>query len=266
MPTNQSQNIRKLKKNNDIKGLVEVVHKDKSKRLRRSALRALGKIGMDAVESLGELMYKSVEPEKSEIRNTLQKIVNVESLDKNKDTKGLIQALKSNCPELTMSAAKALGEMHETEAIEILCEKLHDHLLSMYDYKHVIKVCLAEALGEIGDPRAIECLLKAFRGNNHWNADIAILQAIMKIGSKEAVIPLIEEFKNETGYTTPAMKSEIATVLGELGDKRAVPILVSEYNYWSGYDTKVAKAIAIALQKLDDPRAAEVLVNYNKQK
>lgn len=79
----------------------------------------------------------------------------------------------------------------------------------------------AAALGEVGDPRAVEPLIACLRDPSEAVCDVAGW-ALGEIGDARAVEPLIAALADKD----PLLRSAVATALGKLGDPRAVEPLV----------------------------------------
>jgi len=81
---------------------------------------------------------------------------NVEKLKARKNMKGLIKTLKYNDHYVRGFAADALGEIGDSRAVEPLINALKDPFSDVQYYA-------TRALGEIGDKRAVEPLTKALK-------------------------------------------------------------------------------------------------------
>jgi len=75
----------------------------------------------------------------------------------------------------------------------------------------------AEALGKIGDTRAIEPLIAAINTKN-WQVFRLAVIALGKIGDALAVAPLIDALSEENRFVRLAIEQ----ALGEIGDPRAI--------------------------------------------
>ena len=91
------------------------------------------------------------------------------------DIKDLIKALGDKEFEVGMAAAVALGKMGP-RAVESLIKTLRDKELDLEVRKKA-----AFALGEIGDPRAVEPLKKAMSPDEHFGLYREAKQALEKI-------------------------------------------------------------------------------------
>ena len=114
----------------------------------------------------------------------------------------------------------ALIKLDDTHAVELLIKALDDK----EDNDAVLRGFrrgAAEALGNIGDARAVEPLIKAL-GEDKSEVRWPAAGALGKIGDKRAVDPLIEEL----GDDDESVNSSAAEALGEIGDARAVEPLI----------------------------------------
>jgi len=158
-----------------------------------------------------------------------------------------------------------------------------EHLIAIVEkgmMSHDLWMCpqAVRALGEIGDPRAIEPLIAAlsvrgFAGDvpnpkqtwyyrtfdDEWSFIWEAQVALSKIGAP-AVEPLIVALKKSK---EPWARERAARVLGEIGDTRAVEPLISAI---TGEKWIVRRAAIEALGKLGDVRAVEPLIAKLKDK
>jgi hypothetical protein len=106
-------------------------------------------------------------------------------------------------------------------------------------------------LGEIGDSRAVEPLIKML-GDVGPHVRESATKALGKIGDTRAVEPLIKALGDEMGY----VRWPAAEALGVIGDARAVEPLIGVL---SDDDWRVRRHAAEALGKIGDARAVEPL-------
>lgn len=188
----------------------------------------------------------------------------------------IIDFLDDGEPKVRSGAAKALGQIGDSRAIEPLLEALKDEDSN-------VRSSVAVALGEIGDSKAVEPLVAALKVSNikdKW----AVIDALGKIGV--AVIePLIESFKDESlliklnvfyvldkigkpaieplitslNDEDPSIRSFSANSLGGFGDGRAVEPLIAILSDTVGY---VQRAGIEALGEIGDKRAVEPLTKF----
>lgn len=235
--------IAKLKAKRDIAGLVKALVHQKDRSLAVPAADALGEIRDPRAVAL------------------------------------LIAALGDKDWKLRAAAAEALGKIGDPRAAQPLIAILVD---SQWDVRSVanealvrigagaveplvaalkdggvlgasgVRAYAASALGQIGDPRAVDPLIAALKDETGGVRAFAA-SALGQIGDPRAVEPLIAALKGEGGWA----RKEAVEALGQIGDPRAVEPLVAALNGEAG---SVRKGAAEALGRLGDPRAVEPLV------
>ncbi len=148
-------------------------------------------------------------------------------------------------------AAEALGEIGDKRAVEPL-------IAALKDKSSGVRSSAAEALGQIGDKRAVEPLIAALKDEGSY-VHRSAAWALGEINDKRAIEPLIAALKNEDKY----VRRSAAEALGKLRAKQAVELLIAalkdEYKY-------VRRSAAEALGKLGDKRAVEPLIVALKDK
>lgn len=167
----------------------------------------------------------------------------VEKLKERNNVKGLIKALEyKKYAYVRMRAARALGEIGDQRAIEPLMRALSDS-------DRDVRKEAARVLGEIGDQRVVEPLIKALSDSN-WDVHIEAAKALGKIKDQRAVEPLIK-----------ALNSVAAVeALGEIGDQRAVESLIKALNSDNDH---FRRRVATALEKIGwKPSNDEIAANY----
>ncbi len=174
---------------------------------------------------------------------------NVEKMKARKNVRGLIKALEYQTNQKTknrkQAAAIALLKLKilSPRAIKPYIARLLSKVKSGGNWERVREDAV-KALGEIGDPRAVEPLIAELEaGYGYKVVQQAAAIALGKIGDPRAVEPLIAELK--AGYTE--MRKAAAEALGKIGDPRAVEPLIAALK---NRDEKVRKAAAEALDKL----------------
>jgi hypothetical protein len=106
---------------------------------------------------------------------------------------------------------KKLGDEHfadSKEAVEFFIDTLRDLTLSLY-----VRAEAAEALGELGDPRAVEPLITLLTFDHPYVLKHTII-ALEKIGSTRAVEPLMAVLKSDH----PAVRTNAARALGNIAE------------------------------------------------
>ena len=132
-------------------------------------------------------------------------------------------------------AAEILGQLGDRRAVDPLIKALSHH---NYD----VRQAAAEALGQLGDDRAVDPLSKALADDDRW-VRLAAAEALGQLGDKQAADSLI----NALSDNYFSVRRTAAKALGELGDKRAVDPLVKAL---SDDSSDVRKAAKTALKKL----------------
>lgn len=116
------------------------------------------------------------------------------------------------------------------------------------------------ALGDYGDPRAVEPLLIHALSDEHEDDMFlsSTARALGKIGDRRADNALIPLLNGElSNYRiTSTIKADIIWALGEIGDPSATDILISTLDDGSA---TVRAAAAFALGDIGDPKAIEPL-------
>jgi len=157
-------NIGKMLNRQDVEGLIKAL-KHKDYRVPREAAKALGEIGVPALERLIQALKDKDKDVRTRATWALGYIKDAKALE------ALIQALKNDEIEYVRGgAASALGEIGDTIALEPLIHALKDK-------DEFVREQAAEALGEIGDARAVEPLIKATRSRVdelRWAAEDAL--------------------------------------------------------------------------------------------
>jgi HEAT repeat protein len=114
------------------------------------------------------------------------------------------------------------------------------------------RVTAAQALGEMGDLRAVEPLVVAL-GDQHLYVRAYAAESLAELGDARAVEPLICALGDEV----PFVRAHAAQALGELGDARAVGALLKAL---TDGDADMRAVAAWALGELDASQAVEPLI------
>jgi HEAT repeat protein len=145
---------------------------------------------------------------------------NIETLKRDKDIEGLIEALDyQDDHNVRREAALALGQIGSKKVIKPLISCLKD--------KHTIKEVAARSLGEIGDPSAVEPLIGLLKDPD-WEVRSSAAKGLGKIGDERAVNHLFEALEN----AKPSERWFIAQALEAITGK---PINLDSYN-WKSID------------------------------
>jgi len=159
----------------------------------------------------------------------------VERLKAEGDVKGLIEALSyGEDLHVRWDAAEALGQIGDARALEPLVAALKD-----------IRWAVASALKEIGEP-AIVPLVAALEGADGDLRQVAAW-TLGQMGDACAVKSLIVALKDKVG----SVRRAAAGALGQIGDPRAVAPLIDTLR---DADEGVRESAAVALGQIGDAR------------
>ncbi len=190
---------------------------------------------------------------------------NIEKMRGNGDVQGVIEKLRnSEDVYIRFAASKAIGLMGDPVAVPSLLEcaytRSHKDVYVRYSAKQALVLIgteaveqliealshndwevrdfAAEALGKIGDTRAVDPLITGTRS-------YASFKALGLIGDLRAVDPLIKILNaRETN-----VRRDVAKALGELGDKRALAQLKSLLKE----DSENRIVIQKSIENINDP-------------
>ena len=147
----------------------------------------------------------------------------------------LLRMLKAKDGIVQVEAISALGALRAKEAVDPLVEKAKDDTIEPFIIKKSI-----QALGDIGDPRAVPVLVRRMfqphpRGQQFYGeASFALFQ----IGppAADAVLPVLRgqdaalrSWAQEKGISEAALYSKAAQMMGDLQDQRAEPDLLKRF-------------------------------------
>lgn len=266
------------------------------------AARALGSIGSPALEAVIPVVQAEDPRARRDAIRALTWIADPRGVSP------LISALKDQDDSVRFQAAYGLGQLKDERAVGPLIEKLNDPApagpavisslgliggdqatdaligLLKIDRKRTAlekqwqgdpetgRRCeAAEALGQLGNSRAVEPLIAALNDRYHYVREHAS-RALGKIGDRRAVEPLIEFLNrsdSDTGelgtfsrdHVVTSLKNAAVDALGELGDARAVEPLTKLVNYGDEY---FRRDVLEALIKIRDPRLTHLLIQALK--
>lgn len=151
-------------------------------------------------------------------------------------------------------AIKKLGELGDPAAVEPLIKILNE------DNSDTVKTYAAKALGKLEDKRAVEPLIKALQ-TKHILLKMAAIRALGLLKDKRGLKPLLEIFRTDkTGRSGDAI-----VALGDLGDAEAVEPLLEKMKRASKYGgIHPLVTIVEALGKIGDERALEPIAQLTK--
>jgi len=172
----------------------------------------------------------------------------IKEMEANNDVKSLIEALgyKDEVALVRWGVVEALGEIGDDRAVEPLIKALKDE---------DVRMVVLWALGNIGDERAVKPLIEVLKGDGTPNYSVIwrATDALVTIG-EPAVEPLILALKDED----VVVRDVAASALGKIGDGRAVEPLINALN---DVDREVRTGAVYALGRIGDDGAVEPLVH-----
>jgi HEAT repeat protein len=193
-------------------------------------------------------------------------------------TDALLAQLRSAIPDLRWSAAGALAERgDDARVVDAL-------IRAMRDPRGTRRVCvMAEALGRIGDPRAVGALTAAVSARGNEDLRVCAIQSLGMIGDKRALPTLIRALQQgnmpveaakslarlggdaavapiAAAAADPALRFWMIESLGELGRPGALPYLAR----YAHDPSPVREAVAEARWKiavLSSPQPMQALID-----
>jgi HEAT repeat protein len=183
---------------------------------------------------------------------------NVSKMERKRDAAGLMRAcIEDGDWHVRSDAARALGEVGDTRSVETLIRALEDRESSVRYYA-------AGALGKIGDARSVEPLIRALEDSGETFRSNAA-EALGEIGDARSVEPLIaalDRWCYETGkkgfaYTALCSEWGALHALVKLGSPAVEPLHLA---LSSGRSINLRTFAARALGQIGDARSVEPLI------
>jgi len=162
------------------------------------------------------------------------------------DPKPLVEAIKSEYPEIRIFAAKELAKIKDPSVIDVLIDATSDK-------QEEVRIEVIQTLGEIGDERAVNPLVYTL-GDESLVVREKSARALGKLGRPEAVEALISALNSNTNLT---IVCAIAEALGQIEDARAVEPLMTFLNH---KESIIRECTAASLGNLRDSRAVKSLI------
>jgi HEAT repeat protein len=202
-------------------------------------------------------LQRKVETERADaaVRQLLQKALEEEQLEPGKGIKALIDCFKPTSASESVDvlfkrrthavaavvvepllcelesgntpeeAAIALGNIGDRRAVDALLKALEDRDSFVRQYA-------ARALGQIGDIRAVEPLIVALHNKDNDSVQESAARALGKIRDSRALRHLVATLNDRKADET--LRTAAATALGDLGDRSAVKTLITTLGRWDG--------------------------------
>lgn len=238
--------------------------------VRMHAVTALGRVrNADAVEPLIPLLHDKVKAVREEAAAALAIIGDAA-------VPSLLKALQHEDWLVRLHAVESLGKSKSKRAVEPLLSVLFN------DRDSAVQEDAVRALGEIGDPQAVDYLFTAMRAPGLRTLAV---EALGRIGDVRAVPVLIEVL---TGENPPEVTRAVAgcgdhwneeaitqgaaaRALGAIGDERAIPSLVTALNRTftraeaaAALAKFGAKVVPFLLPLLNEPRDENLLFHVRE--
>jgi len=151
----------------------------------------------------------------------LDDLRNLKTLDKSFTPMLHKRLSEEKAPDVKGKIAQLLGMLKDPSSVGPLEESI-DWNAAEGDSKGMNKE-IANALGEIGDPKAAGTLLKCLNLKDNYTV-IAAVEGLGQMKAKEAVEPLVKFARDEN--TEPFLSKKAIQALGEIADPKAVDALV----------------------------------------
>jgi HEAT repeat protein len=230
--------------------------KDTNGEVRRAAAWALGEIGdARAVDSLITVL----DDEHQALRQARENVERLKNQDPNGSPNGFSSDIEFDAmfpathQTVCEAAIQALGKIGDVRAVEALLSAHEDNDL---------RASTTRALGKLEDVRAAEAVVSAARDRHFTYPTEAFLSAakiLVRGGDSRAVEPLIAALEADS----LGVRVAAAEGLGQIGDKRAVEPLIA---LLGDKEVKIRQASVRALGQIGDGRAVEPILNTIAQR
>lgn len=267
--------IKKFKNEEEraVNLLSHTLQSNGDEKIRAAAAFALGKLNnIKAVDPLLQALHDDIALVRREAVKALGSLCDTRIAEALIDIISLEKAV-----EVKWVIAQVLGKLRASRVIAPIME-----IIEKEDDDDSVRSMFIEALGEIGDSRAVPFLINILQEGGVF-AQISAANALGKIGDVRAIFPLIEAFTNEDsnlaasiqyalekigvpavlplirslGHGNRLVRSRAAATLGLIGDQKAVSSLLSLLS--TEKDPEVIVSVVQALGQLSDPRAIRAL-------
>jgi HEAT repeat protein len=188
----------------------------------------------------------------------------------------LVQHLADRDPEVRAVSARALGQLHDPQAVAPMLNALTAHralpasTVAMWllqigpaaatplrqaldDPDPLVRGLAAELLGHLGSLEATDALIEALTDDDS-NVRARAARSLGRIGSPRAVAPLMDLLDDHRVARIELRRSAVAA-LADIADPKSAPMLVMAMG---DEDHVVAKSAAAALVQLGEPGRARL--------
>jgi HEAT repeat protein len=158
----------------------------------------------------------------------------------------LIAELRDLAAEVACGAAAALGKIKEPAVVDALITVV----VNADNFFHsTVRAAAARSLGQIGDRRAVPCLLQALR-DPIAEVSAEAVGALGEIRDGAAVPPLLAAAANADGYFAPMVRLAAVQALGRLDSSEAAHFLRATAD--NAYEDPVMRQAALATLPVRD--------------
>lgn len=164
--------------------------------------------------------------------NILNSVLQVLALSNIDPVPALIQSLQDSNADVRLYTALALGERGDPRAIQPLICALNDENIN-------VRYHAIDALGHLRATEAVGALLEIALETNNFFLAFPAIDALLRIEDNSVAPQLIPLLNHEL------LGTQVAETLGQLGDSLVIPSLVKALNNYS-----FIKAIALAIRKI----------------
>ncbi len=178
------------------------------------------------LDALTELLKSGDEADRCYVTQALGKLT--EPGEQNRVASELLPYLRDQDIDVCVDAATTLGKVGGKGVAEALIESLE------MDPDGEVKRAVAEALGELGDPRAIPGLIRVMEERDEgieiiedgwdlwWDVQLAAVKSLGKLQANDAVPHLVELLDSEEGED---IETDILRALAEIDSKESIDAL-----------------------------------------
>ena len=163
--------------------------------IRRHAQDRLVQLGAEAVEPLLQSLSAS-----SDYRQKIAIISVLASIGDLRAAGALIRELESGNLSVRIMSAEALGNFHTPKVFDALCRRLNSEDV-------MVQIWIVESLGKLGDRRAVSLLCEALRQTTSPALQYSMLRALGQLGDPAAIEFVAPYAKGKQGFVQGIARS-----------------------------------------------------------